>query len=49
MSQIDLGALGYVIVGIFVVTWALAVVVWRLARIEDRWRMRIPEQAPRVS
>jgi high-affinity nickel-transport protein len=48
VSQIDLGALGYVIVGIFVVTWAVAVLVWRLARIEDRWGVSAPERAPRA-
>jgi high-affinity nickel-transport protein len=39
VSQIDLGKLGYVIVGLFVLTWAVALLVWRLARIEDRWRV----------
>jgi hypothetical protein len=30
-------ALGYVVFGLFVVTWALALAVWRFARLEDRW------------
>jgi nickel/cobalt transporter (NiCoT) family protein len=36
-EHIDTGALGLVIVGMFVATWAIAVSVWRLGRIEERW------------
>ena len=34
---IDLNTLGFVIVGLFVATWALALAVWRYGRIEERW------------
>jgi high-affinity nickel-transport protein len=34
---IDLNTLGFVIVGLFVATWALALTVWRYGRIEERW------------
>ena len=34
---IDLNTLGFVIVGLFVATWALALMVWRYGRIEERW------------
>jgi high-affinity nickel-transport protein len=34
---IDLNTLGFVIVGLFVGTWAVAVVVWRRGRFEERW------------
>ena len=37
MSQVDINTLGYVIVGLFVATWAVALLVWRFARIEERW------------
>ncbi|HTX97008.1 MAG TPA: HoxN/HupN/NixA family nickel/cobalt transporter [Mycobacterium sp.] len=37
ISGLDLNALGYLIVGIFVVTWAVALLVWRYARIEEKW------------
>jgi high-affinity nickel-transport protein len=36
-ENIDLNVLGLVIVGIFVVTWAIALSVWRYGRIEERW------------
>ena len=37
IAAIDLGDLGYLVVGLFVLAWLLAVAVWRLARIEQRW------------
>ncbi|HWB22271.1 MAG TPA: HoxN/HupN/NixA family nickel/cobalt transporter [Gaiellaceae bacterium] len=35
--QPDLGALGYAIVGLFVLTWAISAIVWKAGRIEERW------------
>jgi high-affinity nickel-transport protein len=40
VSSIDLNAVGYIVVGLFVVTWAGALAVWRLARLEERWAPR---------
>jgi high-affinity nickel-transport protein len=37
LENIDINALGFVIVGMFVVTWAIALLVWRYGRIEERW------------
>jgi nickel/cobalt transporter (NiCoT) family protein len=37
VSQININTLGYVIVGLFVATWAVALLVWRFAGIEERW------------
>jgi nickel/cobalt transporter (NiCoT) family protein len=34
---IDLNAIGYVIVGLFVATWVIALAVWRFANVEERW------------
>ena len=45
VAALDLNAVGYVVVGLFVVTWAGAIAVWRLARIEERWALR-PGAAP---
>jgi high-affinity nickel-transport protein len=36
-SNVDLNAMGYFIVGLFVLTWAVALAVWRFGRIEERW------------
>jgi high-affinity nickel-transport protein len=47
VSSIDLNAVGYIVVGLFVVTWAVAFAVWRLAGLEERWAPRgsAPERA----
>jgi nickel/cobalt transporter (NiCoT) family protein len=37
MASLDLEFVGFAIVGLFVVTWAAAVAVWRFGRIEERW------------
>ena len=37
ISHIDVNMLGYVIVAMFVLTWAVALLIWRLCRIEERW------------
>ena len=37
MGSLDLEFVGFTIVGLFVLTWAVAVAVWRFGRIEQRW------------
>jgi nickel/cobalt transporter (NiCoT) family protein len=37
VSGLDLNSVGYFVVGLFVFTWVVALAVWRLARIEERW------------
>jgi high-affinity nickel-transport protein len=37
LRSIDLNVLGYIIVAMFVATWAIAVAVWHYGRIEERW------------
>jgi high-affinity nickel-transport protein len=37
VSDLDLNVVGYVVVGVFVATWAIAIVVWRFGHIEERW------------
>jgi high-affinity nickel-transport protein len=36
-SNLDLNLVGYFLVALFVVTWTLALAVWRFGRIEERW------------
>jgi high-affinity nickel-transport protein len=33
----NINAAGYVVVGLFVVTWAVALLYWRLGRVEEKW------------
>jgi high-affinity nickel-transport protein len=37
VTGIDLNLVGYLVVALFVLTWAIALAVWRLGRIEERW------------
>ncbi|MET8245027.1 HoxN/HupN/NixA family nickel/cobalt transporter [Streptomyces sp. NPDC005202] len=37
ISGLDLNIIGFVIVGLFFVTWAIAVAVWKFGRIEEKW------------
>jgi nickel/cobalt transporter (NiCoT) family protein len=37
LGSLDFGKLGYGIAGLFVLTWALSVAVWKVRRIEERW------------
>src|SRR3954471_307258 len=42
LASLDLGFVGFAVVGLFVVTWGIALAVWRFGRIEQRWA---PEEA----
>jgi len=44
LEQIDLNTLGFVIVGMFVATWAIALAVWKFGRIEERWSAHLSQQ-----
>jgi nickel/cobalt transporter (NiCoT) family protein len=37
LASLDLGYVGFAIVGLFLITWAVAAAVWRFGRIEQRW------------
>jgi high-affinity nickel-transport protein len=37
IGAINLNVVGYAIVGLFVLTWAIALTVWKFARIEEKW------------
>ena len=43
LGDLDFGTLGYAIVGLFVLTWAVSVVLWRFRRIEERWGAYVSE------
>ncbi|MER6066354.1 HoxN/HupN/NixA family nickel/cobalt transporter [Streptomyces sp. NPDC001792] len=37
IAGVDLNTVGFVIVGLFFATWAVALLVWKLAGVEERW------------
>ena len=41
VAALDFGVLGYVIVGLFLLAWALSVATWKFGRIEARYGQRI--------
>ena len=43
IADIPLDYAGYAIVGLFVVVWLVAMAVWRVGRIEERWTARLDE------
>jgi high-affinity nickel-transport protein len=51
MQNANINSLGFVIVGLFVATWAVALVIWRVGRIEEKWSagIRASESAVELS
>jgi len=41
IGNLNLNYVGFVIVGLFVGTWVIALLVWRYARIEEKWSARL--------
>lgn len=37
ISGLDMNFLGFIIVGLFAVTWLASVLIWRYAKIDDKW------------
>ena len=46
MRNFNLNAAGFAIVGLFIVTWIAAALIWRLGRIEERWGGRLTASRP---
>jgi high-affinity nickel-transport protein len=41
MYNFNINTAGFVIVGMFIVTWAAAVLYWRYGHVEDRWSAKL--------
>jgi len=48
VASLNLNTVGFLIVGLFLLTWATSIAVWRYARIEQRWGRRT-ERTPASS
>jgi len=46
VSGLDLNTIGYVVVGLFFATWAVALLVWKVGRIEEKWTAGLAGRAP---
>jgi high-affinity nickel-transport protein len=45
ISDLNLNDVGFVVVGAFMVVWAVAIGYWKLARVEHRWQFADSDQA----
>ena len=45
VGNLDLGQVGFAIAGVFVLTWVVALGVWRFGRIEQRWSRNLSQRA----
>ena len=45
-ENVNINVLGFVIAAMFVAAWVIALFIWRLARIEERWSAHLHESAP---
>jgi high-affinity nickel-transport protein len=41
MRHFNINVAGFAIVGLFIVTWIVALLVWRYGRIEEKWSARL--------
>jgi high-affinity nickel-transport protein len=48
VTSLDLNYVGYAIVGLFVLTWALALAVWRFGRIEEKWSVGLEQPSGQI-
>ncbi len=48
VENFDINKAGFVIVGMFIVTWAAAMLLWRYGHIEERWTARLQGVSPRA-
>ena len=46
VANVNINELGFVIAGMFVATWAIALSIWHFGHIEDRWTRRESEPDP---
>jgi nickel/cobalt transporter (NiCoT) family protein len=42
-ENININALGFVIVGMFILTWTIALGIWRYGKIEERWNAQLDQ------
>lgn len=41
IGNLDLAAMGFIIVGLFVATWLVAVLVWKYGGVQERWEAKL--------
>jgi high-affinity nickel-transport protein len=46
LQNFNMNTAGVIIIGMFVATWVIALTVWRVARIEERWMAGMEKPVP---
>jgi high-affinity nickel-transport protein len=46
IGSVDLNSVGFIIVGVFVITWLVAVLVWHVGNIEHKWSQNLKPVGP---
>jgi nickel/cobalt transporter (NiCoT) family protein len=46
MANFDINKAGFVIVGMFIVTWAFALMFWKFGHVEEKWNARLRTTQP---
>ncbi len=49
VSNLNLNTVGFLLAGLFVVTWIVALAAWRFGRIEEKWTAHVQPASPRSS
>ncbi|MGH3826551.1 MAG: HoxN/HupN/NixA family nickel/cobalt transporter [Pseudonocardiaceae bacterium] len=49
MANFDINKAGFVIVGMFIVTWAAALLFWKYGHVEERWSARMKAATPEIA
>jgi nickel/cobalt transporter (NiCoT) family protein len=48
VSRFNINTAAFVIVGLFLATWLAALLIWRYARIEEKWNVALSRERPVV-
>ena len=48
MAALDINKAGFVIVGMFIITWGAALSFWRFGHVEEKWNAKLKHQPPAV-
>jgi nickel/cobalt transporter (NiCoT) family protein len=49
MANFDINKAGFVIVGMFIVTWAAALMFWKFGHVEEKWNARLKTTQPGIT
>ena len=48
MANFNINLAGFCIAGLFIFVWAVALIYWRVGKVEDRWSATVPAESPQA-